>query len=283
MATFTNKATLSYNGGSTDSNIVTGTLIENLTATKTPVEGSYEIGQEITYVLSLINSGSTSLSGITIADDLGAYEASGADVYPLEYAGEIAYYVNGILQSAPTISTLNGLTISGISVPAGGNALIIYKTVVTAFAPPDAQGSITNTATITGTGIAEPVLASATILATNSPILSITKALSPSTISESGQLTYTLTIQNNGNTPAVATDNLVVSDTFNPVISISSVTLDGVALVLGTDYTYDEASGDFATTPGTITVPAATYTQLPDGSYSVTPATVVLEIVGTIN
>ena len=34
MATFTNKATLSYNGGSVDSNIVTGEILEVLSLTK---------------------------------------------------------------------------------------------------------------------------------------------------------------------------------------------------------------------------------------------------------
>ncbi len=282
MATFTNKATLSYNGGSTDSNTVTGTFIEALTATKTPLESSYEAGQEIVYVLSLINSGAVSLTGINIADDLGAYEVGNDLAYPLEYAGVIAYYINGILQPDPTVSDTNGLNISGISVPAGGNAIIIYKAVVTAFAPPQADGSITNTATITGSGIPEPVLASSTITTSNGPALSITKALSPSTVGENGEITYTLTIQNSGNTPAVATDNLVVTDIFDPILDISSVTLNGVALVEGVDYTYNEATGEFATIASVITVPEATYTPLPDGSYSITPATVVLEIVGTI-
>lgn len=37
MATFTNFATLSYNGGTTNSNTVTGELLETLTATETIV------------------------------------------------------------------------------------------------------------------------------------------------------------------------------------------------------------------------------------------------------
>lgn len=282
MATFTNKATLSYNGGSTDSNTVTGVFQEALSATKTPLETSYEIGQRVVYVLSLINSGASSLSGVNIADDLGAFDVGGNTVYPLDYDGIIAYYINGILQPVPTVSSEKGLNISGISVPAGGNATIIYETIVNAFAPPMAQGTITNTATITGNGIPEPVLAVATISTLDAPVLSITKALSPTSVGENGEITYTLTIQNSGNTPAVATDNLVVSDIFDPVLDISSVTLNGTPLVQGTDYTYNEASGEFATNIGVITLPEATYTPLPDGSYSITPATATLVIVGTI-
>lgn len=282
MATFTNKATLSYNGGSTDSNTVIGVFQEALSVTKTPLVTSYEIGQGVVYVLSLINSGATSLSGVSIADDLGAFEVGGNTVYPLEYGGSIAYYINGILQPDPTVESTNGLNISGISVPAGGNTTIVYETVVSAFAPPQAQSSITNTATITGGGITEPVLASATIYTVDSPVLSITKALSPTSIGQGGEITYTLTIQNSGNTPAVATDNLVVSDVFDPALNISSVMLNGAPLVQGTDYTYNEISGEFATNIGVITLPEATYTPLPDGSYSVIPATATLVIVGTI-
>lgn len=35
MATFTNQATLTYNGGTVNSNIVTGELVQVLTASKT--------------------------------------------------------------------------------------------------------------------------------------------------------------------------------------------------------------------------------------------------------
>ena len=41
MATFTNQATLSYNGGSTNSNIITGEIIEVLTVSKTAVVVTY--------------------------------------------------------------------------------------------------------------------------------------------------------------------------------------------------------------------------------------------------
>ena len=48
MAIFSNQATLTYNGSSTNSNIVYGELLEVLTATKTAVEGSYIPGQQLT-------------------------------------------------------------------------------------------------------------------------------------------------------------------------------------------------------------------------------------------
>lgn len=283
MATFTNKATLSYNGGSTDSNIVTGTLLETLSASKTALVNSYEQGSEITYVVNLVSSGAGTFSNLNLSDNLGAYSYNGTMLYPLSYIdGAILYYVNGVLQPSPEVVAGPMLSISGISVPAGGASTIIYSVVVNEFAPIEAQESITNTVTITGSGLAEPITASETINTVDSPNLSITKALSPVAVPENGEITYTFVIQNSGNTDAVATDNLVVSDIFDPILNISSVTLNGAPLVLNTDYTYNDQTGEFATTPSTITVPRATYTRADDGSFVVVPSTATLVVVGLI-
>lgn len=282
MATFTNKATLSFTGGSVDSNTVTGTFLESLSMTKTALYDEYSEGSRLTYVISIINSGSTSFTGLTLSDDLGAYTFDSQQLVPLTYAdGSILYYINGILQNPPAV-TPSPFSISGISVPAGANVTIVYAVNTNEFAPPEAGGSITNTATLTGAGLAEPVTAIETVFAANSPALSITKALSPTTVPENGTVTYTLTIENNGNTDANATDNLVVTDVFDPALSNVTVTLDGTLLTEGVDYTYDELTGLFATTQSRITVPAATYTRQPDGSYVKTPGEAVLVITGNI-
>jgi len=144
------------------------------------------------------------------------------------------------------------------------------------------ESLITNTVTVTGTGLADPITASATVNSIDRPQLTITKALEPIIVPENGSLTYTFVISNSGNTDAVATDNVVVSDLFDPILDITSVTLNGTPLTLGTGYTYNTATGLFETVPGVITVPAATYTQAPDGSISVTEGTAVLTVTGTI-
>ena len=59
MATFTNQATLSYQGGQTSSNITTGQLLESLAVTKTAVNGTYVPGGTVTYAVSLRNTGTT--------------------------------------------------------------------------------------------------------------------------------------------------------------------------------------------------------------------------------
>lgn len=71
MATFTNQATLSYQGGQTSSNITTGQLLETLTVTKTAVNGTYVPGGTVTYAVSLRNTGAVDLTGVTLTDGPG--------------------------------------------------------------------------------------------------------------------------------------------------------------------------------------------------------------------
>ena len=102
--------------------------------------------------------------------------------------------------------------------------------------------------------------------------LSISKCMSPTSVVENGTVTYTFYLQNSGNTATAAADYVIVTDTFDPILSGLTVTLDGAPLTLGTDYTYDTATGAFATTAGTITVPAATAVQDAEtGLWRITP------------
>ena len=283
MPTFTNKATLSYNGRVTESNTVTGLIIENLTMNKLSLNGSYGDGDRVTYVVDLINSGTTPFTGLTLTDDLGGYPFGTGTVYPLSYVdGSLVYIVNGVPRVAPIPTSVQPLVINGITVPAGGVATIVYQADITQYAPLDVDSEITNTVTATGAGLTEPVTANTTITTFDGPDLTITKALDPTTVNENGTITYTFVISNSGNTAAVATDDLIVSDTFDPALGITSVTLDGAPLSLGTGYTYNAATGLFETVSGVITVPAATFTQNPDGSYTVTPGSTTLVVVGTV-
>lgn len=284
MPTFTNKATLSYNGKTTDSNTVTGNYTETLAITKTAVNDTYSDGSQITYVISLINSGVTPFTGLTVTDTLGSYPFNTTEtLYPLTYVdGSLLYYVNGTLQATPTVEATQPLTVSGINVPANGNALLVYQATANEFAPLAADSTIVNTVTATGGGLTEPLTATETVETLDEPDLTISKALCPTQVVENGEITYTFVIQNNGNTAAVATDDLVVTDTFNPILTITSVTLNGAPLAEGSGYTYDEATGEFATVAGAITVPAATYEQQPDRSYEIIPGFATLTVTGTI-
>ena len=64
MAIFTNQATLSYNNTTTTSNIVTGEIIEPLTATKNALSDTYQIGDTVTYVISILNTGNTAINNL---------------------------------------------------------------------------------------------------------------------------------------------------------------------------------------------------------------------------
>lgn len=284
MATFTNQATLIYNGNTTTSNITTGEIVEVISATKTAVKAVYSTNEKVTYVVTILNSGTTAFNNLVLSDDLGAYAFNETSVVPLDYVeGSLLYYVNGVLQTAPTVNTDNGLVVSGLTVPAGGNATIVYETRTNQFASPQTNGSITNTATISGGGISTPVTVTETVTAENVALLSISKAVAPAVVTENGQLTYTFVIQNTGNTPITATDSVVVTDTFNPILELTNVTFNGTVWVEGTNYTYDEATGAFATIDGQITVPAATYTQdATTGAWTITPGTSTLVVSGTI-
>lgn len=283
MAIFTNQATLSYNGNTVNSNTVTGNIVEVLSVTKTAVSDSYSQGEKVTYIVSITNSGPSAFSGLTITDNLGAYAFGSETLVPLDYvADSVLYYQNGVLQPAPAVTDDNPLNITGITVPAGGNAIIVYETETNSFAQLNPDSTITNEVTVSGAGLSTPVTAEETITATSEPVLTITKSLTPVNVIENGELTYTFTIQNTGNTPADATDNVVITDIFNPILSDITVTLNGTVLP-ASSYTYDETTGEFATVPGAITVPAATFTQdSVSGNVIIAPGVTTVTVSGTV-
>ena len=278
MAIFTNQATLTYTGGSANSNIAVGEILEVLSADKTAVSGTYQVGELVTYVITIRNTGSAAFTSLTVTDDLGG----GVNV-PLTYQdGTVLYFVNGVLQAAPAVTPGAPLVFSGITVPAGGDAVIVYQAQVNAFAPPLSGSTITNTVTITGGGLTAPVTAPETVTVAVGPAISITKTITPAQVADNGRVTYTFLIQNSGNEALVATDDAVITDTFDPILTDLVVTLNGAPLALGTGYTYDETTGQFATVPGVITVPAATFTQDPTGAYTAAPGLTTLIVTGTI-
>ena len=283
MPTFYNQATISYNNTIRNSNIVAGNLLEVLTASKMAVHDTYTLGDNITYVVTVTNSGNLAYNDITVSDNLGAYTTQSGTFVPLTYVdGTVNYYINGVLQPTPTVTaTPSGLTASGISLPADGAVMLIYEASVNNTAPMAIGDNIVNTVTIYGTGIAEPITATESITPNESADLTISKSLCPSTVTENGQITYTFVIQNTGNTATVATDNVIVTDTFNPVLNNISVTYNDQLLQQNVGYTYN--NGLFTTLNGAISVPAAEFVQNPEtGVWSVTPGVGVLTVTGTV-
>ena len=283
MATFYNQATLTYNNTIINSNITTGELEEVLSITKTAVLDTYTQGDEITYVINIRNTGTLPYNDLTITDDLGTYTSGTLTLTPLTYAaGSATYFVNGVLQPAPAVTAGPPLTVSGISVPAGGVATVLYAAQLNQFAPLGVGDTVTNTAALSGGGIT-PISATETITAAEEADLTITKSLNPTVVTENGQITYTFVIQNTGNTAVIATDNATITDTFDPVLSNIAVTFNGVSWATPTNYTYNTVTGQFATNAGQITVPAATYTQDPTtGATIIQPGVSILTVTGTV-
>ena len=284
MAIFSNQATLVYNGNTVESNIAYGEILDVLAATKTSVEGTYTPGQLVTYVVTLRNTSSSVLSDLTVTDDLGGYTFNGTTVYPLTYeAGSAALFVDGVPQSAPAVAPGPPLVVSGISIPAGSDAVLVYQARANDFADPAAGGTIINTITATGDGITTPITAMETVTAATAPQLTICKSITPSQVVDNDRVTYTFVIQNTGNEAVVATDNATITDVFDPILSALTVTFNGAVWTQGVQYNYNQTTGVFTTTPGQIVVPAATYTQDPvTGAYTATPGTATLIVTGTI-
>jgi len=286
MAVFYNQATLSYNGNVTSSNIITGEIIETLTVSKNAVIDTYSTENDIVFVISIVNTGNTEYTDLTVTDSLGEYTVEGTDVQavPLTYEeGSVNYYINGVQQTAPEVTATNPLTVEGIRVPANSNAIIIYAVRVNQFAPLDTDSSIINTATVAGTGICSPIEASETVTPNNSADLTISKSLAPTEVAENGELTYSFIIQNYGNTPATVDDSVIFSDTFDPVLAPIEVTFNGEEWVDGVNYDYSPVTGEFTSTEGQITVPSAQFIQNAEtGAWSIQPGVSTLVITGNI-
>lgn len=284
MAEFTNQASLRYNDTVTNSNIVVGNIVQSLEITKTAVRPEYYTDEDTTYVISITNSSAEALVGLTVTDNLGAYQWNEATLVPLSYIeGSLRYYVNGVLQPELDPDAGETLVIPGVSVPANGNAMLIYEVRPNIYAPSEAGSTITNTATAEGRGVAEIIAADEVVTVSDRVLLSISKSVEPTTVTANGQITYTFVIQNTGNAPADAAVAAIVEDTFDPALQGLTATYNGTALVAGKDYTYDQTTGAFETAAGTIQIDAAAFARNETtGAFAVTPSVGVLVVSGTI-
>ena len=158
----------------------------------------------MTYVVTLRNTGNAPLTGLTVTDDLGGYDFNGTTVYPLAYeAGSAVLFTNGVPQAAPAVTAGPPLVFSDITVPAGGDVVIVYQAQANAFADPAAGGTIDNTVTVTGDGLSAPITATETVVANAEPVLSISKSITPAQVVDNDRVTYTFVIQNSGTSSAL--------------------------------------------------------------------------------
>ena len=281
MATFFNQATLRYGGNVVNSNVVTGEVVEVLSAAKYAVNTEYRRGGLITYIVSIFNAGPSAYEGLQLVDDLGAYTPEGAaEAVPLTYAdGTARLFVNGTLQAAPTVASENPLTVTGVTVPAGSNVQLIYQAQANDYAPVGVGDGIENTVTVSGGNFGGTLTASSFVPAGEEALVTVTKGVSPQSVTENGTLTYTFLMENRGNT--ATGDDTVLTDVFDPPLSDLTVTYNGTVWTEGVEYSY--SGGTFSTAPGAIEVPAAAVTRDPStGISAVLPGTASLTVSGTV-
>lgn len=287
MATITNQATVTYSYGGTNaaasSNVAVTTLTEPITASKTALGSTYTAGDEITYILSVTNGSAGAVSDITVSDNLGTYALGTNNVTPLRYTGPAYLYINGVFNSELTpTSTANAISFALPSVPAGANAMVIYRATVENTAPLASGSALTNTATFASASLGENLTQSNTVTVADYARLNIVKSMSPNPVTGGSQLTYTFTIYNYGNDDAT---DVVLTDAFSPAPTGISVSVNGTA-VAASDYTYTGGTLTLPAAAGTsyeITVPAATFTtDAATGVVTVTPGITTIEVTGTI-
>ena len=278
MAIFYNQATLIHNGQITNSNTTSADIQNALAITKTAIIGEYSENGNLAYILTVTNNRLTPVTNATLTDDLGAYVYGAGSLTPLEYVTDsLLYFVDGAPSLGASASVVgNILEISGINVPAGFNAQLIYTVQTNEFAPLEIGSQITNTAAL------GELTATETVSVKEESRLTITKCVNPDSVSATGELTYTFILQNTGNAPAVATDDVRIVDTFDPALNITDVIFNADVWVEDTNYTYDQLSGEFATLAGQITVPAATFARSETGAIITTPGVSILTVRGTV-
>lgn len=290
MATIiTNRASVNYNFGTSTasavSNTTSTTLNGALNIQKTALSDNYRIGQDITYIISIENNGTTAAEDITVTDDLGTYTLGGNEYTPLTFLGNAQLFINGVFYSVltPDLSESN-IVFDISSIPENGNAQIIYSARVNEFANGSSESVVKNTATadfVCECPCNEPVSDSNTITADAFAELRLVKSVCPNPVICGEELTYIIDVYNYGNIPAT---NVVLTDTFMPALADIVVTVNG-AVIPESDYSY---VGGILTLPNQsgeteLSVPAATFSQnASTGIFEVIPGQLQITITGTI-
>lgn len=265
MATIlNNSATLTYNSGaetgSAASNVVTTSLLDSASVSveKYSANSNWRPGENITYFVTVTNTGTQPLNDIVLTDDLGG------DTAPLVYVTGSARVIDGNDVTAVTPTDTSPLTISLEDALEPDESITVLYVARLNTAIDDDVDSITNTVEVqaVGDGCGRANAgdeSSVTLPRADFALVEIVKAVDKAVVSCGDTLTYTFTIENSGNIPAT---DVVITDTLPEGFTVTSVTsvTDGVTTVYNPeDYSIDENNTlVLPTSDLTITVPART-------------------------
>lgn len=266
MATIlNNSATLTYNSGENTgfaaSNVVSTNLLDSnsVAVEKYTANESWRPGENITYFVTVTNTGTQPLENVTITDNLG-----GETDTPMFYVQGSARIIAGTQVTEVTPSDTNPLVIPvADTLLPDESVTVLYIAKVNATIGDEVE-SITNTAEAQGEGTgcgsgAVTDESSVTIPREDFAQVDILKAVDKAVISCGDTLTYTFTIENSGNIEAT---NVVITDTLPEEFTITAVRSEtnGIVTVYDpSDYTVGADNTLILPTGGiAITVPPRT-------------------------
>lgn len=248
MAIITNQGTISYTYTGSDgtqnstSNVANVNVLDefSLNINKFAVPNSFIPGENITYQVEVMNTGSGTLYNVTINDNLGGSSQ-------LAYIDSSAYSIIGSNRQPITPTTTNPLTFT-LPTPlnAGETAFITYVATVDRNLS-STISTITNVVSGTAnggstTGQVINATDSAIINATEFANVNITKSASATNVNVGDTLTYTFRMVNTGNIDATG---VVLTDTLPSNFSITSITSQTGSTITtwnASDYNLDSAN-----------------------------------------
>jgi uncharacterized repeat protein (TIGR01451 family) len=291
----TNTATVAAGAGVTDptpgnnSATDTDTLTPqaDLHITKTDGVSSATPGTPITYTIVVTNSGPSDAPGTTVADN-----------FPATLTGVSYTSVAAGGATGNTAGPANGNISDTLSMPSGSSVTYtVHATIVSS-----ATGTLSNTATVTaGAGVTDPTPGNNSATDTDTLVasadISVTKSDSPDPVIAGNNITYTITVNNNGpsdaqslsfsdgipanttfvsvNTPAgwVRTDAVPAGGTGNVTFTRTTMPA-GSSSVFTLVVNVNAATANGTTISNTVTVTSATTDPTP-GNNSATETTLV--------